>query len=758
MARIDKIKQALKGLEPEDKLNMWNEYCSENGDPDNQIYENDEEFFNLFYANDVFGAVQRAVYGEYNPMHDFVTFNGYANLESISSSEGLERYIDDNELAEYIDGQNDISDYLDIEDEEANEVSEEAYYDALEVLPPYYFDSINGKKVSGGFAVGEPTSHSDTPIGYRATYSGFYKKDGKYFGVGEVYFVFADEQGEPNDQGSANTEVKTLIPDAFGNGGGVRRVNGKYYPIGSSWTKEHKYENKSSKYEVPQADRKRKFSGGGGVPNLSSGYLKRRLKFIQDDVARVFKNAPEELLDTEVKGWETIGTILDNIAIASDITDNESDDWRDAMGGKFDKYETGGSTDIERYKVVKIFRKSGRREILEKNLTLDQARRVVERYPNSNTSMVVFTKMYAQGGGLKKPTYIPNEDIESLKTNYGQTISGRKLLDGAYATGKVKKPTMSRTQFEDESYEYGNGGFVSKGELVWKKITDSTKAEFLYENFTPQITPRTQETLVGKSWNFLPKDVKIVFQSKYANVEDYGTGGKPTTNEGIINAFLNDNREFKVGNITTHYSTLGDVMLLRNYGTLIAKRKGFKVSISNKNYSKSTSAIQNMIFRLGKMAGLDVVKIDEDKFEKGGKSKIAHYKVDGEIFIDYMEAVAYCDKHNCSYDKIVKTKEYGTGGTMDSSTFKKGGYTPKEPIAFSSSNLYFNGYAMDINGNSVVRVSFPNSRAFSIQTNGTLPKTNNAYGTIGFNESEINSYVKSYGSPAQKKKLKIYKK
>ena len=43
------------------------------------------------------------------------------------------------------------------------------------------------------------------------------------------------------------------------------------------------------------------------------------------------------------------------------------------------------------FKVVKIFRKSGRREILEKGLTREEAIRVVNRYPDSTRSMVVFT-------------------------------------------------------------------------------------------------------------------------------------------------------------------------------------------------------------------------------------------------------------------------------------------------------------------------------------------------------------------------------
>ena len=78
----------------------------------------------------------------------------------------------------------------------------------------------------------------------------------------------------------------------------------------------------------------------------------------------------------------------------------------------------------------------------------------------------------------------------------------------------------------DVDDEYGRGGFVSKGELVWRKLSSSDKINFLNENFTPQITARTQQTLTGKAYNFLPKNVKIVLESKYANVEDYAGGGK----------------------------------------------------------------------------------------------------------------------------------------------------------------------------------------------------------------------------------------
>jgi hypothetical protein len=51
-----------------------------------------------------------------------------------------------------------------------------------------------------------------------------------------------------------------------------------------------------------------------------------------------------------------------------------------------------GAIDKDLYKVVKIFRVSRRRQVLERNLTRDEAMRLVNRYPDSSRSMVVFYK------------------------------------------------------------------------------------------------------------------------------------------------------------------------------------------------------------------------------------------------------------------------------------------------------------------------------------------------------------------------------
>ena len=66
------------------------------------------------------------------------------------------------------------------------------------------------------------------------------------------------------------------------------------------------------------------------------------------------------------------------------------------------------------------------------------------------------------GGRLRSATYIPNKDIKSLTTVWGNNIRGKEILDGAYTTRKNLKtePKMARTMFEDEMFEFNEGGGV----------------------------------------------------------------------------------------------------------------------------------------------------------------------------------------------------------------------------------------------------------------------------------------------------------
>lgn len=49
---------------------------------------------------------------------------------------------------------------------------------------------------------------------------------------------------------------------------------------------------------------------------------------------------------------------------------------------------------IGTYKVYRVFRKSGRRQTIEKDIDRETAMRITQSFPDSNTSMVVFDKQF----------------------------------------------------------------------------------------------------------------------------------------------------------------------------------------------------------------------------------------------------------------------------------------------------------------------------------------------------------------------------
>ena len=51
-------------------------------------------------------------------------------------------------------------------------------------------------------------------------------------------------------------------------------------------------------------------------------------------------------------------------------------------------------TYIGTYKVYKVFRKSGRKEVIKRGLTRDEAIKLVNSYKDSNLHMVVFDKQF----------------------------------------------------------------------------------------------------------------------------------------------------------------------------------------------------------------------------------------------------------------------------------------------------------------------------------------------------------------------------
>lgn len=82
-------------------LHLHNTYCRETNRFDDEIYENDEYFFETFFQGSNFDLVQRIFFGDYNFSDEYVRFNGYANLETLHGRD-LHDHIDKEAIIEWV--------------------------------------------------------------------------------------------------------------------------------------------------------------------------------------------------------------------------------------------------------------------------------------------------------------------------------------------------------------------------------------------------------------------------------------------------------------------------------------------------------------------------------------------------------------------------------------------------------------------------------------------------------------------------------
>jgi len=84
----------------DEKISLWNEYCSEQSNED-EIYVFDDEFFEMFFSNKPMEAARAASFGEVNWSDDYISFNGYGNLKSLNEHEAINS-IDETALIEWL--------------------------------------------------------------------------------------------------------------------------------------------------------------------------------------------------------------------------------------------------------------------------------------------------------------------------------------------------------------------------------------------------------------------------------------------------------------------------------------------------------------------------------------------------------------------------------------------------------------------------------------------------------------------------------
>ncbi len=124
MLSYEKFEEAWNDLERRDKIALFNEYACEYC-PDDQIYNFDEDFFEIYFSGNPMEAVRAAFFGEITCWNDeYIRFNGYGNLVSMSDYQAAE-WADDY-TKEIYEHENLWSSYIDEDDYEEDEWKEDA--------------------------------------------------------------------------------------------------------------------------------------------------------------------------------------------------------------------------------------------------------------------------------------------------------------------------------------------------------------------------------------------------------------------------------------------------------------------------------------------------------------------------------------------------------------------------------------------------------------------------------------------------------
>ena len=82
-----------------EKIGLWNEYCQAQNYE--EIFHWDDYFFDIFFEGKPQEAARAASFGQLNWNHEYIKFNGYGNLESMSEYEAVNS-IDETALIEWL--------------------------------------------------------------------------------------------------------------------------------------------------------------------------------------------------------------------------------------------------------------------------------------------------------------------------------------------------------------------------------------------------------------------------------------------------------------------------------------------------------------------------------------------------------------------------------------------------------------------------------------------------------------------------------
>lgn len=100
MTKKEKLIDLIQDMGYSEQMILHNEYCYKINNYDNEIFDMDsfDEIFDNYTPTQMANSVH---FGQYNPGHEYFTFNGYGNIETIPKYQ-LSDYIDGVEITNYI--------------------------------------------------------------------------------------------------------------------------------------------------------------------------------------------------------------------------------------------------------------------------------------------------------------------------------------------------------------------------------------------------------------------------------------------------------------------------------------------------------------------------------------------------------------------------------------------------------------------------------------------------------------------------------
>ena len=97
------------------ELNSWNA-CLDYLD----VYNNDDEFFNMFFEGKPAELARAIYYGDFNYNDEYIKFNGYGNLETFSEYD-YEELLEEN-IEEITENLIEYAEYISIDSEELDDL------------------------------------------------------------------------------------------------------------------------------------------------------------------------------------------------------------------------------------------------------------------------------------------------------------------------------------------------------------------------------------------------------------------------------------------------------------------------------------------------------------------------------------------------------------------------------------------------------------------------------------------------------------